>query len=371
VRPLLHRFRLVGWKELRSRADLYIRRRLIRRLGLSSDESYHLDSFMVSPRQDVERIAIYAEPCAATFSMPVDGTLATHSYRTRFVYALEKAIVDPVSSLVYDRGGRFIAESSSWSPIRQLYSCPRPTLPSPRRLLRGESILLPTNGYYHWLLEDLPAFLNSLQVAPDARVLVKRDPPPYVRDVLALLVNEIEFLEAPVGVERLIMTGKTAGYGSPHGSLTPHPRDVETLRRFFAPWIAAAPVGSRLYLSRAGYKRSPLNEPELAAVAERNGFSAVDTGRMDLLSQVRLFSEASQVVGLHGAAFANLAWVAGGTSVREVFDACYVPCCYACLASLRNAEYQALVYRPSECGSLRSEFLYTTEGFFTRPGELG
>ena len=322
------------------------KRRIIYQLGLVSDQKFYLDSGMVRPRTDVERIAVYADAVDIEFLLPVDGTKVRNSYRPRFVYGLSGAIIDPIPNLVYDSNGQFIAESSSWLALRQFYSWPQPKIRVPRSQLTGEFIFLPSNGYYHWLIEDLPVFLKSLAVAPTSKVLLPRNAASYVREVARLINNEIVLFDSPVRVERLVMTGKTAGIGNPLVGLTPHPADVAILREVFAQYRKSGPCDRKLYLSRLGQKRSPANEAALLVEMEKEGFERFDGARMSLAAQITLFSSARQLIGLHGAALSNVVWTPEGSHVCEIFSSGYMPSCYSALTSIRSGHYTPVSYFP-------------------------
>jgi hypothetical protein len=322
------------------------KRKIITHLGFVSDQKFYLDSGMARPRTDVERIMLYCNAVDIEFLLPVDGSKARNSYRPRFVYGLADATIDPISNLVYDSSGQFIAESSSWLALRQVYDWPRPKMRVPVSRLPGEFIFLPNNGYYHWLIEDLPVFLKSVAVAPKARVILSRRAAPYVREVAELIDNEIVFIDFPVRVERLVMTAKTAGMGNPLAGSTPHPADVTTLRDFFVKYRGPSPGDRKLYLSRVGQKRSPVNESALQLDMEKQGFVLFDGTGMSLLSQIALFSSASQLVGIHGAAFANIVWSPEGVDVCEIFSPDYMPCCYSALTAIRCGCYTPMFYTP-------------------------
>jgi len=130
----------------------------------------------------------------------------------------------------------------------------------PASKLRGEFIFLPSNGHYHWLVEDLPVFLKSVAVLRRRRGLFREMLPPYAREMTGLIDNDIVYLGSPAWVERLVMTAKTADMGSPLAGLTPHPVDVGILREFFSKYHEPRSYDCKLYLSRAGHARSPANE---------------------------------------------------------------------------------------------------------------
>lgn len=321
-----------------------VKRKLVIRLGFVSDQKFYLDSGMAMPRSGIERIMLYCDAAEIEFVLPVDGSKVRNTYRPRFVYGLSDAVIDPVSNLVYDAQGQFIAESSSWLALRQFYSWPQPTMKMRGSRLPGEYIFLPSNGYYHWLIEDLPVFLKSLAVAPNARLILPRNAAPYVCEVAELTGKDSIFVDSPVRVERLVMTAKTGGLGSPLAGLTPHPADVAILREYFARYHPPAQDRRKLYLSRVGKQRSPANESMLQREMEKRGFITFDGTGMSLRAQIALFSSASQLVGLHGAALANIVWAPGGIDVCEIFSPEYMPSCYSTLTAIRGGRYTALTY---------------------------
>ena len=289
---------------------------------------------------------LHSDAVEIEFVLPVDGSRARNFYRPRFVYGLTDATIDPISNLVYDSEGQFIAESSSWLALRQFYSWPQPNLRKPGSKLSGEFIFLPNNGYYHWLIEDLPVFLKSLAVAPGAKVLLPKASASYVREVADLIANEIVLMDSPVRVERLVMTGKTGGMGSPVAGLTPHPADVAILREFFAKYREPDAGERKLYLSRVGQKRSPGNETALQMEMEKQGFMRFDGTGMRLIQQIKLFSSASRLIGMHGAALSNVIWAPEGVDVCEIFASAYMPSCYSALTAIRGGHYTPVSYTP-------------------------
>lgn len=329
---------------LARRAIQAAKRRLLYRLGMVSDQKFYLDSAIVKPRLDVERIMLHCDAAEVEFLLPVDGSKARNSYRPRFVYGLTDTTVDPISNLVYDASGQFIAESSSWLPLRQLWSWPEPKIRVSRSKLSGEFVFLPSNSYYHWLVEDLPVFLKSLSVAPKARVIVPRNAPSYVREMAGLIDNDIIFAEGPHRVERLVMTAKTAGMGSPSAGLTPHPVDVAILRGFFRKYFDEGSGNRKLYLSRVGQARGPVNEIDIQSRMEAQGFQSFDGAGKTLISQIALFSTATQLMGLHGAALANIVWAPEGVDVCEIFSSAYMPSCYSALTAIRKGRYTPMSY---------------------------
>lgn len=341
-----------------ARVEQALKRRLITRLGCVSDQKFHLDSVMVSPRNDVERLGLYSETTEVSAPLPVNGsTLALH-YLPRRIYRLTRAIADPVSGLIYDSAGQFVAESSSWLGLRQLWSWPKPYVKVPRKTLPGNYLFLPVNGYFHWLLEDLPPVIAAIEDHADATIVVPANPPRYVTDFLKLVDNPVVYIQRPTTLESLVMVAKISGYG-----LSPHPMDVAVLRRFFARWMSAEAPSRKLYLSRIGERRSPANEPDLLRLANDNGYEVFNGDGVDLLTQVSMFSSAKEVLGVHGAAFSNLAF-SQQARVCELFNASYLPACYSILARYTGLEYHPLIFDRRKPGVVGDDAIKYVRDFF-------
>lgn len=344
--------------KFRTRAVQALKRRLITRLGCVSDQKFHLDSLMVSPRNDVERIGLYSEATQMTIQLPVNRSKLPLFYQPRRIYRLTDAIADPLSGLIYDAAGQFVAESSSWLSLRQLWSWPRPYIKVPKRKLHGNHVFLPVNGYFHWLLEDLAPVIDVIEAHPDATIVVPANPPRYVTDFLKLVSNRVVYVEEPMAVESLILVAKIAGYG-----LSPHPRDFAVLRRFFAKWMSDEAPKRKLYLSRVGERRSPGNEPDLLRLAVDNGYEVFNGNGVDLLTQVSMFSSAKAILGVHGAAFTNLAFSRQGR-VCELFNASYLPACYSILAQYTGLDYHPLIFDRQKPGLVDDDAFDAVRDFF-------
>ena len=73
-----------------------------------------------------------------------------------------------------------------------------------------------------------------------------------------------------------------------------------------------------VYRNPAGH-RSLRNNDEVLAKMTQLGFKAVDPGMLSFEDQVRVFSNARAVVGVHGAGMTNILWCRPGTTVLELY----------------------------------------------------
>ena len=79
----------------------------------------------------------------------------------------------------------------------------------------------------------------------------------------------------------------------------------------------------KIYIDRSDSKsnhrdlRKVTNEDEILDFLKKEGFSIIRLGDLNFIDQVNLFNNASQIIGLHGAGFANLVFCKPNTFVLE------------------------------------------------------
>jgi hypothetical protein len=322
-----------------------VRRRLLRAAGMDHRSLERFDGTHSTPRADVNRLGTHSHLTYSPGYVPAIGMTVNNCFLPRFVYELSHAVVDPASSLVYGSDRSLVLESSSWPMLWQLASYPYPKTRSNSRFLEGTFVFMPVSGFYHWLIEDLPVFLRSIESAPDARVLVPSRAPGYVWSALNWLGHDdaIE-IDKRISVEKLVMTGKS-DYSGTNGANV-HPVDIGVLRERFRSLIPARPIGHRLVSLRAGYKRAAEDEHDLVRRLSARGFEGVDASALSFPEQITLFANTEHLVGLHGAGLSNSVWMHERAKVTEIFSSKYMVPCYATLAAVRGLQYRHYVYPP-------------------------
>ena len=88
------------------------------------------------------------------------------------------------------------------------------------------------------------------------------------------------------------------------------------------------------------------NKEVIEKIAVNSGLTIVDTDQLSLADQIRLFSEVSILVGIHGAGLTNMAFRKGNCRVLEIFPPAtsgYLPFHYIMLAQMHGFFYQALI----------------------------
>lgn len=105
--------------------------------------------------------------------------------------------------------------------------------------------------------------------------------------------------------------------------------------------------GRKLYVARFDASARRLhNERQLADFLAMKGFEIVVPGELSYVDQVRVFSEASLVVGPHGAGLTNIGFCSEGAVIVELFsEEFFYPekFAYMAHASLNNLRYECFV----------------------------
>jgi hypothetical protein len=195
-----------------------------------------------------------------------------------------------------------------------------------------------SGNIFHWLFDALPrlAVLDELPV--DTGILVPPGLKPY----------EIESLEMLGISDRIRHTTETNlvienYYFSPPTTMTGcyNPYGVEFLRQKLLPKAARnAEHPKRFYVTRKNKTRGISNEPEVIALFEKLGWAVLDMEGRTLAEQIALFSNATAICALHGAALTNLVWCQPGCKVLELCASTFLNGCYEGVANAVGCDYQ-------------------------------
>jgi capsular polysaccharide biosynthesis protein len=83
------------------------------------------------------------------------------------------------------------------------------------------------------------------------------------------------------------------------------------------------------------------NEGSIVAELQQRGFEIVTPDILSLAEQVRLFRDASLIVGPHGAGMTNIVFCEPGTIVYELLSTHYRNACFCSLAHVCGLRYWA------------------------------
>jgi hypothetical protein len=271
---------------------------------------------------------------------PRSGVLQGHFYQARDVYRVSDVILEVKQGLIYTPQGSLIEESTSWDVMRVYNSFPW----NPRRRIQkfhiSNAIVLTSNSFYHWLIEDLPLTINLLELYPDSPVLVAADHPPYVTEFLNMIGRQAIKFDDVIMVDSILMVAKGKDCGWPHSE------DLKVLKNYlpFTENFQTAIASKRSYISRKNSSRSPSNESEIEKLFESYGFEILILEKMSLVEQIRAITSSTLIAGIHGAGLTNAVWLSKGSRVLDIVNENYWTECFHRLCSLCEVEYIPFEY---------------------------
>jgi capsular polysaccharide biosynthesis protein len=198
----------------------------------------------------------------------------------------------------------------------------------------GTLLVLATRGgqasYYHFMFDVLPRWATFREafpdLVPDAIYLPRVTG--YHRELLELSgLADLQILESSphraVRASRLLVPSESNEMEMAPAWMIDH------VRRTLPP-TPSRDLPKRLFITRGAGRntRRWLQEDTAWPELERRGFTRIDPGTMSVRDQIDHFAGADVIVGLHGAALTNLAFVRPGTKVLEIFAPTYVKHCY-------------------------------------------
>jgi len=260
-------------------------------------------------------------------------------FARRHVYQLKDVIVNPRTGAC-SADVHFFQESFG-SLRRCLLEKPFPASGTVLHF-QGPATCIHATGYYHFLLEEVPRLLWTLDHFPDVKVCLADSAPQFCRDILDLMVErgitkgyETIKSDSLFKIEEYVFTQAEAYSGFVHSA------DLSLLVKIISGGASqAANPNPKIYISRKNVARSFDNETEIEENLRNRGFEVVHSENLAFSDQVALFRSASMVVAGHGAGLANLVWSQPDTRVVELFSPRYFNDCYARLCSSLQIKYQ-------------------------------
>jgi len=174
--------------------------------------------------------------------------------------------------------------------------------------------------YGHWLVDALPRLMIDFPLDPSLIVLIPARSHNFHYETLSLLGIPAERIFTPR--KRVVHIPDLHLCVTSEGTVRPH---ITLIHRLAAALRASAGVAEpvhqrRLYVSRANQKRAIVNESELLPILERFSFEIVTPESLSVVEQVRLFSQASVIVGAFGSGMLNSIFAKPGALVLEIFN---------------------------------------------------
>lgn len=269
-------------------------------------------------------------------------------FARRNVYRLKDAMVHPHTGAC--SAGRHMFQESYGSLRRCLMEKPFPVSGAESVQLHGPATCIHATGYYHFLLEEVPRLLWTIDRYPDVKVYLADSAPQYCRDILGFLVErrivqgyETIKTDLMVQMEEYVFTQAEAYSGFVHSA------DLSILIKSICGELSHVSMQKRkIYVSRKNAARSFDNETELEELLQNRGFDVVHSDNLAFSDQIALFRSAELIVAGHGAGLANLVWCQSETRVVEMFSPKHFNDCYARLCSSLQLNYQPMWARESD-----------------------
>ena len=213
--------------------------------------------------------------------------------------------------------------------------------PRIKKKINGKVLSLLTGGagndnYWHWMFDVLP----RLSLCEEVINLDKIDffLLPEIKE--SFQKQTLDLLNIPK--EKRLSSRFFRHIDCPEIIVTDHPygitnditHDIQNIPRWIQIWlkkkymnenfISNPDLPKRIYIDRKDAKkhalsvRSLINEDEVKNFLLNKGFKSVVMKDLHFSEQVKLFNNAEFIIGLHGAAFANLCFCKPGTKVVEL-----------------------------------------------------
>ena len=230
------------------------------------------------------------------------------------IVELTDCIVDLKSGLYFFDKRTPVLASSSW-PMSHLVESRNPlpffAIEIPE-VTDANLMVIPSTGYYHWLLEDLPPIIHFLRSKKNLKLVCFEKAPNYVRDFARLF--DIELIEAPRFVKL-----KRSQIGVPRPiSGAPSEVNVNLLGAISQAVSSDVKVFKKVYISRENSRRSPNFESDLVEILSRQDWKILYLENISFTDQVRYFQNAEFIAGVHGAGLSGIVWAKPDAKIFEI-----------------------------------------------------
>jgi len=254
---------------------------------------------------------------------------------TQAVQTVDSASVDAGSMSVQVEGASLFRSRPHNLLAGDIGGYPRRAFGSGRRT--GErAVFLRADSYFHFLLEELPILLRSLQEVRGLPVLLTGKPSSWHTQLLATLGIKALNLRHGTAQTDLAFIPRPLSSGFPRLS------EISLVQRSFSGAKSLSHAKTlKVYVSRRRSSRSLQGEVELERALESTGWIILHSQEENITVQQDLFSSAHYICGPHGAGLANLIWCQPGTTVLELTRRNYHHVCFAYLAEQLHLNYQS------------------------------
>jgi capsular polysaccharide biosynthesis protein len=169
------------------------------------------------------------------------------------------------------------------------------------------------NYYYHFLLEELPEIISFNRLNPGARFISLTGQPDYVKELIDLSGIDLEITQDSLQGFNQVVIPKYLRSNTKWSVKQLHTLNVRAPEK--------SEASSKILLLRKGKVRANAPyEESLVNQLTPHGFTVFDPENYSCHEQIEVFSKASAVVGIHGAALSNIVFTSPNCSVFEIFS---------------------------------------------------
>ncbi|WP_075590613.1 glycosyltransferase family 61 protein [Labilibacter marinus] len=176
-----------------------------------------------------------------------------------------------------------------------------------------------SGNYYHWLCETLPRIWHLHKHNPIASVIIPNrfKKFTYIKESLHLLEIEPTFIdETTTLIADKVYTIKTEPYW---GIINPEFQQELAFNLKKNALVSQEDCGRRIYISRKKAKyRKVVNEDKIIPILNQFNYEIINAEDLTFTQQIKLFSETTSLIALHGAGHTNLMFMPPHSTVLEI-----------------------------------------------------
>ena len=271
-----------------------------------------------------------------------ENSLYEHSFESKYHIEITNVVVNTELNHIYVTGNNkgeyfLLRESSSWPTDILIVNSPTP----PKKItqiINSAKIGLPNSGHYHWISDDLPNYLSDMSNFKTLQ---------YVRankkSKLILEIMHADYIDSAkwVFVKKLSFVTKSRELGYIH------PNSLDKLKIFQSNIaLESSQKLDKIYVSRTKTRRSMPWEKQLELHLLKKGYRIIFAEDFSFTDQIKLFKDAKQIVGIHGAGLTNALW-ADNCSVVELMPINRINRCIEWQTKLSKGRYLNIYFDPS------------------------
>ena len=252
--------------------------------------------------------SILQNPLAAVNDLPVEAT------SPQYYFEFKNAKVDILTGLiVLDAGFVVDATLAKWQKVVFRGGIGSSIKRTKRAQLKlpGSFVILPYSPfYYHTVIDELPNLIRIREYNQECRnVLVHALTPQWAIELLEFFDFSATKLDKKAAIVENLFS-----VSAPRMVVR---KNLEYLRR-----DVQKSLNSILIVSRKGAPRSD-DSIERSILSQIPEARLVDPGELSISEQIKMFSEAKVVIGLHGGALTNVVWMDNAGKLVEVLNHAY------------------------------------------------